>query len=80
MSWGHNRTMAECNSNKKKFLYAFSPEHGNGPRREKTSLRGFDNNKCPDQPAHPRSLISTFVIRVLEGTISRLATSEISIF
>ena len=37
------------------------------------------NNKGADQPAHPRSLISAFVIRVLESIISRLAMSEISI-
>ena len=33
-----------------------------GPRREKTCLRGFANNKGADQPAHPRRLISAFVI------------------
>ena len=52
----------------------------NGPRREKTCLRGFANNTDADQPAHRRSLISAFVIRVLESTISKLATSEISVF
>ena len=31
-----------------------------GPRREKTCLRGYANNKGADQPAHPRSLISAF--------------------
>ena len=36
-----------------------------GPRREKTCLRGFANNTGTDQPAHPRSLINAFVIRVL---------------
>ena len=51
-----------------------------GPRREKTCLRGFVNNTGADQPAHPRSLISAFVIRLLESIISRLATSKISIF
>ena len=51
-----------------------------GPRREKTCLRGFANNKCADQPAHPRRLISAFVIRLSRCIISRLATSEISIF
>ena len=51
-----------------------------GPRREKTCLRGFANNKGADQPAYPRSLISAFVIRLLETIISALATSEISIF
>ena len=52
----------------------------NGPRREKTCLRGFANNTGADQPAHSRSLISAFVIRFYESTICRLATDEISIF
>ena len=41
---------------------------------------GVANNTGADQPVHPRSLISTFLIRFLESIISRLATSEISIF
>ena len=41
---------------------------------------GFANNTGADQPVHPRSLISDFVICVLEGAISKLATSEISFF
>ena len=51
-----------------------------GPQREKTCLRWSANNTGADQPAHPRSLISAFVIRVLKSTISKLATSEISFF
>ena len=51
-----------------------------GPRREKTCLRRFANNKGADQPAHPRSLVSAFVIRLLGSIISQPATSEISIF
>ena len=51
-----------------------------GPHREKTCLRGFANNTGADQPAHPRSLISAFVIRFLESIICKLSTSEISIF
>ena len=35
-----------------------------GPRREKTCLWGFENSTGADQPAHPRSLISAFVISV----------------
>ena len=50
-----------------------------GPRREKTCLWDFAN-KWADQPAHPCSLISAFVIRVLESITSRLVTNEISIF
>ena len=40
-------------------------------------LRGVANNTGPDQPAHPRSLISAFVIRFLKSTIFNLATGEI---
>ena len=45
----------------------------------KPDFGGFANNKVADQPAHPCSLISTFVVRLLESTTSRPATSEISI-
>ena len=38
------------------------------------------NNIGADQPAHPRSLISAFVIHFLESIISRFATSQILIF
>ena len=41
----------------------------NVPRREKTCLRMFANNTGADQPAHPRSLISAFVIRLLGFSI-----------
>ena len=52
----------------------------NGPHREKTCLRGFAINTGADQPAHPRSLISAFVIRFLDSFICKHATGEISIF
>ena len=48
--------------------------------RENLSSRGFANNTGADQPAHPRSLISAFVIRCLESIICKLAAGEISIF
>ena len=41
---------------------------------------GLANNKGADQPTYWRRLISTFVIPFLENIISKLATSEISIF
>ena len=41
--------------------------------------RGFANKPDTDQPARPRSLISAFVIRLLESIISRLASSKVSI-
>ena len=50
-----------------------------GPRRDKTCLRGFAKNTGADQPAHPRSLISAFVIQVLKSIICKIATGEIPI-
>ena len=41
---------------------------------------GFAHIKGADQPAHPRSLVSAFAIRLFESIISKLATSECSIF
>ena len=41
---------------------------------------GYANNKGTDQPAHPHSLTSTFLTRLLESIISKLDSSEISIF
>ena len=43
-------------------------------------LRRLANNTGADQPAHPRSLISAFVIRFLESIICNLFTGEISMF
>ena len=51
-----------------------------GPRREKPCLQGIATNTGADQPAHPRSLISAFVISYLESIICELATGEISTF
>ena len=51
-----------------------------GPHHEKICLRGFANNTGADQPAHPRNLISAFVIRFYKSTICRLAADEITIF
>ena len=50
-----------------------------GPQRKETCLRGYANNTGADQPAHPRSLFSAFVIHFLESIIYKLATGEISI-
>ena len=41
---------------------------------------GFANNKGTDQPAHPHSLVSDFVIRFMESIISKLTTSKFSFF
>ena len=47
---------------------------------ENLSSGFFPNSKVADQPAHLHSLISAFVIHLLESIISKLATSEISRF
>ena len=38
----------------------------------------YANNKGADQPAHPRSLISAFVIHCLDSIISLVSISEVS--
>ena len=41
-------------------------------------LMSYANNKGADQPAHPRSLISAFVVRCLDSIISLDSKAEIS--
>ena len=48
----------------------------NGPWRKKTCLRGLGITKVQTSLAHPRSLISTLVIRFLESNICQLALSQ----
>ena len=52
--------------------------YGRKPVHEKTCIREFANKENTDQSAHPPSLISIFVICLLERTISILATSKIA--
>ena len=48
-----------------------------GPRRDKTCLRGFANNKGAGQPGHLHRLITrAFVIRLLESIISELLRTK----
>ena len=48
------------------------------PGHEKMCLMSFANNKGTDQPAHPRSLISAFIVRCLDSIISLDSIAEIS--
>ena len=50
----------------------------NGPGHAKMCFIPYTNNKSADQPAHPRSLISTFVVRCLDSMICILAISKVS--
>ena len=48
------------------------------PGHEKTYHMSYANNKGADQPAHPRSLISAFVVHCLDSIISLDSIAEIS--
>ena len=50
------------------------------PGHEKMCLMPYANNKDADQPAHPRSLISAFVVRCQDRMIPLVYISEISRF
>ena len=48
------------------------------PRHKKTCFLPYANNNGADQPAHPRSLISAFVVRCLNSIIPLVSISAIS--
>ena len=48
------------------------------PGHEKMCLMSYANKKGADQPAHPRSLISAFVVCCLDSVISLDSIAEIS--
>ena len=48
------------------------------PGHEKTCLMSYANNKGADQPAHPRSLISAFVVRCLDSVMFLVSVTKIS--
>ena len=48
-----------------------------GPAHEKMCLMSYANNKGADQPAHPCSLISAFVVRCLDSIIFLDSIAEI---
>ena len=48
------------------------------PGHEKMCLMSYTNNKGADQPAHPRSLISTFVVRCLDSVMYLVSVTKIS--
>ena len=48
------------------------------PRHKKTCFLPYANNNGADQPAHPRSLISAFVVRCLDSIIPLVSISAIS--
>ena len=51
-----------------------------GTSHAKMCLMPYANNKGADQPAHLRSLISTFVFRCLDSMICILTLSKVSRF
>ena len=53
------------------FKFLYEPGHA------KMCLMPYANNKGADQPAHSRSLISSFVVRFLDSIISLVSRSEV---
>ena len=75
--FNHIKTGIEIFSDKNvqvTFGFEYEPGH------KKMYLMSYANNKGKgaDQPAHPRSLISAFVVRCLDSIISLDAIAEIS--
>ena len=64
------------------LTYSFSMDIQDvyGPGHAKMCLMPYANNKGADQPAHPHSLISTFVVRCLDSMICALAIPKVSRF
>ena len=58
-------------------IFAWNDSEWNEPRHEKTYLMPYAANKGTDKPAHPRSLISAFIVRCLDNITPIGATSEI---
>ena len=48
------------------------------PGHEKMCLMLYANNKGADQPAHPHSLISAFIVRCLDSVMSLVSVTKIS--
>ena len=51
---------------------------GSEPGHENMCVMSYANNKGADQPVHPLSLISAFVVRFLDSIISLDLIAEIS--
>ena len=62
----------------KKVLKQNSAIKWNEPGHEKMCLMSYAKNKGADQTAHPRSLISTFVVRSLDSVMSLVSVAKIS--
>ena len=62
----------QSNNNENTYINITEPGH------EKMCLMSYANNKGADQPAHPRSLISTFVVHCMDSILPLLALNEIS--
>ena len=60
------------------YLPSAFNKNGYEPGHEKMYLMSYANNKGADQPAHPRSLISAFVVRCLDSIISLDSIAEIA--
>ena len=60
------------------ILQLYGTDDSNELGHEKMCLMPYANNKGADQPPHPRSLISAFVVRCLDSMMSLNSIAEIS--
>ena len=61
-----------------RVYYSYHTAQTLEPGHEKTCLMSYTNNKRADQPAHPRSLISAFVVRCLDSVMSLVPVTKIA--
>ena len=81
--FGHNSSLFKNQDFSPKLLFVWKCISSKSmakyePGQEKMCLMSYANNKGADQPAHPRSLISAFVVRWLDSIISLDFIAEIS--
>ena len=73
--FGHRLPFKEVSNNAGRIANRTDPDQ-TGPGHAKMWLMPYANSKGADQPPHPRSLISTFVVRCLDSMICILAISK----
>ena len=79
LRWAHMPFCWFCHAVAHMMAILFNPsnKNWNEPGHEKTCLMSYANNKGADEPAHPRSLISTFVVRCLDSVMSLVSVTKI---
>ena len=75
--WNQRRLLGQI-IKRKQWQHLQGVPQSNEPRHKKTCFFPYANNKGTDQPTHPRSLISAFVVRCQDSMVPLRAVAEIS--